>query len=263
MDLVGIRRRALHRDRGRSIAPSPRNLASPTSSASRSWRATATTSSRRSPRMPWYAGPTVMEHLETVDVSGDIESRPFRLAGAMGEPAERGVSRLLRAHRQRHGAAGRRADACSPQGVLTHVAGIVTAAGQQDRATAGQSVTLLLADEIDVSRGDVLASGAAPLVSDQLAAHLVWFDDEAMLPAGAMCSNAAARHRRGDLGLEAPRRDRHHGASGRHHARPQRDRLRQSQPRPAAGLRSLSRESRSRQLHSHRSAAATAPRRRA
>jgi bifunctional enzyme CysN/CysC len=69
-----------------------------------------------------------------------------------------------------------------PSGRLTHVADIVTAAGGQDRAVAGQSVTLVLSDEIDVSRGDVLASGPAPLVSDQLAAHLVWFDDDAMLP---------------------------------------------------------------------------------
>jgi bifunctional enzyme CysN/CysC len=134
-----------------------------------------------STRMPWYAGPTIMEHLETVDVTGDIESRPFRFP----------VQWVNRPNAEFRGFSGRiasgtvqRGDAISvqPSGRLTHVAGIVTAAGEHASATAGQSVTLVLADEIDVSRGDVLTSGAAPLVSDQLAAHLVWFDDDAMLP---------------------------------------------------------------------------------
>jgi bifunctional enzyme CysN/CysC len=134
-----------------------------------------------SPRMPWYAGPTVIEHLETVEVSGNIEDRPFRLP----------VQWVNRPNADFRGFCGRIVsgtvrldDAVSvqPSGRQTRIAGIITASGEQDRATAGQSVTLVLADEIDVSRGDVLTSGAAPLVSDQLAAHLVWFDDEAMVP---------------------------------------------------------------------------------
>jgi bifunctional enzyme CysN/CysC len=134
-----------------------------------------------SPRMPWYAGPTVMEHLETVEVSGDIEDRPFRLP----------VQWVNRPNADFRGFCGRIVSGTArlddaiivqPSGRQTRIAAIMTAAGEEDRATAGQSVALLLADEIDVSRGDVLTSGAAPLVSDQLAAHLVWFDDEAMLP---------------------------------------------------------------------------------
>jgi bifunctional enzyme CysN/CysC len=134
-----------------------------------------------STRMPWYAGPTIMEHLETVDVTGDIETRPFRLP----------VQWVNRPNAEFRGFCGRvasgtvrRGDAIGvqPSGRLTRVAGIVTAAGEHESATSGQSVTLVLADEIDVSRGDVLTSGAAPLISDQLAAHLVWFDDDAMLP---------------------------------------------------------------------------------
>jgi len=134
-----------------------------------------------SSRMPWYDGPTIMEHLETVDVTGDIEGRPFRLA----------VQWVNRPNAEFRGFCGRiasgmvrRGDAISvrPSDRLTHVAGIVTPAGEQESAIAGQSVTLLLADEIDVSRGDVLTSGPAPLVSDHLAAHLVWFDDDAMVP---------------------------------------------------------------------------------
>ncbi|MEH2530693.1 bifunctional enzyme CysN/CysC [Bradyrhizobium sp. AZCC 1614] len=134
-----------------------------------------------STRMPWYHGPTVMAHLETVDVAGDIAERPFRLP----------VQWVNRPNAEFRGFSGRIAsgtvrigDAISvrPSGQLTHVAGIITAAGEQDHAAAGQSVTLMLADEIDVSRGDVLTAGGPPLVSDQLAAHLVWFDGDAMLP---------------------------------------------------------------------------------
>ena len=132
-------------------------------------------------RMPWYAGTTIMEHLETVDVAGTIESRPFRFP----------VQWVNRPNAQFRGFCGRvasgmvrRGDAVTvqPSGHTTHVAGIVTAAGEYDSAVAGQSVTLVLADEIDVSRGDVLTAGTSPLISDQLAAHLVWFDDDAMIP---------------------------------------------------------------------------------
>jgi bifunctional enzyme CysN/CysC len=135
----------------------------------------------RSSRMSWYNGPTIMDHLETVDVSGDIESRPLRFP----------VQWVNRPNPEFRGFCGRitsgtvhRGDTIQvqPSGRATQVAGIITAAGERDRAVAGQSVTLTLADEIDVSRGDVLTSGTAPLVSDQLAAHLVWFDDDAMLP---------------------------------------------------------------------------------
>ena len=147
----------------------------------------------QSPRMPWYDGPTVMEHLENVDVSGDIESRPFRLL----------VQWVNRPNAEFRGFCGRiasgivqRGDAVSvqPSGRQTHVAAIFTAAGEHDRAVAGQSVTLVLADEVDVSRGDVLTSAAAPLISGHLAAHLVWFDDDVMVPGRRYmikCGNAS------------------------------------------------------------------------
>jgi bifunctional enzyme CysN/CysC len=134
-----------------------------------------------SKRMPWYAGPTIMEHLETVDVTGDIESRPFRFP----------VQWVNRPNAEFRGFCGRiaggtvrKGDAVKvqPSGRVTHVAAILTPAGERNVAVAGQSVTLTLSDEVDVSRGDVLTAGAPPLVSDQLAAHLVWFDDDAMLP---------------------------------------------------------------------------------
>jgi bifunctional enzyme CysN/CysC len=133
-----------------------------------------------STRMPWYTGPTVTAHLESVDVSGDVSQQPFRLP----------VQWVNRPHADFRGFCGRIASgtiatgetiAVQPSGLRARVARILTPAGECDRAVAGESITLTLTDEIDVSRGDVLTAGPAPLVSDQLAAHLVWFDDEAMV----------------------------------------------------------------------------------
>jgi bifunctional enzyme CysN/CysC len=133
-----------------------------------------------SERMPWYTGPTVTAYLESVDVAGDVSQRPFRLP----------VQWVNRPHAEFRGFCGRIAsgtvqagDAISvqPSGRLTRIGRILTPGGERDRADAGDSVTVTLADEIDVSRGDVLTAGPAPLVSDQLAAHLVWFDDDAMV----------------------------------------------------------------------------------
>jgi len=134
-----------------------------------------------SARMPWYHGPAIIDHLETVDVSGDIESRPFRMP----------VQWVNRPNAEFRGFCGRIASGTvrrgdpvtvQPSGRTTSVSAIIPASGAGDIAVAGQSVTLTLADDIDVSRGDVLSAGAPPLISDQVAAHLVWFDDDAMLP---------------------------------------------------------------------------------
>ncbi len=133
-----------------------------------------------SARMPWYAGPTVTVYLESVDVSGDASQRPFRLP----------VQWVNRPNAEFRGFCGRIASgtiatgetvAVQPSGRQTRVARILTPGGERDRAAAGESITLTLADEIDVSRGDVLTAGPAPQLSDQLAAHLVWFDDEPMV----------------------------------------------------------------------------------
>ncbi|NPU14165.1 adenylyl-sulfate kinase [Bradyrhizobium sp. 83002] len=130
-------------------------------------------------RMPWYDGPSVMEHLEAVDVSDGIESRPFRFP----------VQWVNRPNPEFRGFSGRVAGGTvhcgdpvvvQPSGRRSRISGIVTADGRLQQAVSGQSVTLLLADEVDASRGDVLTSGTPPMVTDHIAAHLIWFDDEAM-----------------------------------------------------------------------------------
>ncbi|MDB5501855.1 MAG: sulfate adenylyltransferase subunit 1 / adenylylsulfate kinase, partial [Tardiphaga sp.] len=132
-------------------------------------------------RIPWYHGPTIMQHLETVDVSGDTESRAFRMP----------VQWVNRPNAEFRGFCGRIASGAIRRGdkVLaqpsdrhSHVARIFTAAGEREVAVAGQSVTLVLAEEIDISRGDVLTAGARASVSDRISAHLVWFDDDALVP---------------------------------------------------------------------------------
>ena len=109
-------------------------------------------------------------------------SAPFRHAGAMGQPARSRFPRLRR-HDRRHDSTRATASSRCPRGDEHEVARIVTYDGDLDQAVPGQSVTLTLADEIDVSRGDVIASAAdPPAVADQFEATIVWMGDEPMLP---------------------------------------------------------------------------------
>ena len=135
-----------------------------------------------SARMPWYNGPPLIDYLETVEVEGDLLARPFRMPVQwVNRPHQdfRGFSGLVVSGRIRPGDAVR----VAPAGRTSRVARVVTADGDLDEAVAGQSVTLVLADEVDVSRGDVLAAAdSPPAVADQFQATLVWMHDEPMLP---------------------------------------------------------------------------------
>jgi bifunctional enzyme CysN/CysC len=135
----------------------------------------------RSERMRWYQGPTLMSYLESVEIEDDLQTRPFRLP----------VQWVTRPNQDFRGFAGtiasgtvRRGDnlRALPSGRQSRVTRIVSYDGDLDSAVAGQSVTLTLADEIDVSRGDVLAAAdAPPAVADQFQATIIWMHEEPML----------------------------------------------------------------------------------
>jgi bifunctional enzyme CysN/CysC len=137
----------------------------------------------RSDTMPWYTGPALLEHLETVPVaSRAYGEEPFRLA----------VQWVNRPNQNFRGYAGRIASgrvrvgdevAVLPAGRTSTVARIVTFDGDLEEAIAGQSVTLTLTDEVDCSRGDIIASAAQPPEPvARVEATLVWMSDEGMVP---------------------------------------------------------------------------------
>jgi len=136
----------------------------------------------RSDNTPWYDGVALLEHLETVDVDTALADQPFRLPVQWVNRPNldfRGFSGTIAAGRVRVGDR----IAVPKTGSVSAVARIVTMDGDLGEAVAGQAVTLTLADEVDISRGDVLAAAEArPDVSDQFAAHLIWMSEEPLLP---------------------------------------------------------------------------------
>jgi bifunctional enzyme CysN/CysC len=138
--------------------------------------------SSMSHRMPWYKGPPLLDHLEMVDVDDDRARRPFRLP----------VQWVNRPNLDFRGFAGTVASgtvrvgdelAVLPSGQVGEVTSILGPAGDLAEAEAGDAVTVTLANEIDIARGDMLAPARArPQVADQFAAHLVWMSAEPLLP---------------------------------------------------------------------------------
>ncbi len=136
-----------------------------------------------SPNMAWYDGPTLIGQLEAVEVDATRDAaRPFRMPVQwVNRPNQdfRGFAGTLAAGSVRPGDAVR----VLPSGRTTNVARIVTMDGDLDVAVAGQSVTLTLTDEVDCSRGSVIAAAAdPPPVADRFESTLVWMADEALLP---------------------------------------------------------------------------------
>jgi bifunctional enzyme CysN/CysC len=131
---------------------------------------------------PWYRGPALLEHLERVAVEDDIGDKPFRFP----------VQWVNRPNLDFRGYAGtvasgriRRGDAIisAASGQATRLDRIVTFDGDAESAEAGEAVTLTLAGEIDIGRGDVLVSATAPPeVADQFAAHVIWMDHDPLMP---------------------------------------------------------------------------------
>jgi bifunctional enzyme CysN/CysC len=132
---------------------------------------------------PWYSGPALIEHLETVDVdNAAAQAPPFRMPVQWVNRPNldfRGFAGLIASGTVRVGDPVR----IVPSGKTSTVKNIVTFDGELDEAVAGQSVTISLADEVDCSRGDVIAAaGDPPQASDQFSATFVWMNEEALKP---------------------------------------------------------------------------------
>jgi bifunctional enzyme CysN/CysC len=135
-----------------------------------------------SPATPWYAGPSLLEALEAAEPALDDAAAPMRLP----------VQWVNRPNQDFRGFAGTLAAGTVapgdevvvlPSARRSRVARIVTADGDLARAVSGQAITLVLEDEVDVSRGDVIAAaGDPPQVADQFAAHLLWMGAQSLLP---------------------------------------------------------------------------------
>ncbi len=140
---------------------------------------------KASSRMPWYPGPTLLDLLETADVTDGINDQPWRMP----------VQWVIRPDADFRGLAGtlvsgvvRAGDPVRvlPGGRDSRVARIATADGDQAEARAGQAVTLVLADAVDAARGDILCDPARPPeVTDQFTAHIIWMHEQPLLPGRA------------------------------------------------------------------------------
>ena len=130
----------------------------------------------------WYDGPPLMEYLDTVEIASDAQQKPFRMP----------VQWVNRPNLDFRGFAGQVISGtvkpgekvrALPSGRSSTVSRIVTMGGDLDEAVEGQSVTLTLADEIDISRGDVICADQSPAeVSDQFQSTMLWMSDSPMLP---------------------------------------------------------------------------------
>ncbi|MCH2458516.1 MAG: sulfate adenylyltransferase subunit CysN [Henriciella sp.] len=142
---------------------------------------------------PWYDGPPLMEYLDTVEIASDAQEQPFRMP----------VQWVNRPNLDFRGFAGQVVSGtikpgdgvrALPSGKTSKVARVVTMGGDLDEAVEGQSVTLTLEDEIDISRGDVICADKSPAeVSDQFQTTMIWMSDSPMLPGRSYVMKIGAR----------------------------------------------------------------------
>jgi bifunctional enzyme CysN/CysC len=138
--------------------------------------------SSRSQRTPWFDGPHLLQHLEHIEVDEDRRAAPFRMP----------VQWVNRPHLDFRGFAGSIASGAvkagaavvvASSGRLSKVARVLSSNGDVDEAGAGEAVTLVLADEVDIARGDVITHpDSRPEVADQFTAHVIWMSEEKLLP---------------------------------------------------------------------------------
>ncbi|HRX35887.1 MAG TPA: sulfate adenylyltransferase subunit CysN [Aestuariivirga sp.] len=153
----------------------------------------------RSLNMPWYHGSTLMAHLETVPVGDDLDGKSFRMPVQwVNRPNQnfRGFSGTIVSGTVKPGDAVK----VLPSARASIVDRVVTYDGDLEAGIAGQSVTVTLKDEIDVSRGDVICTANDPVeVSDQFQVEVLWMGDEPMLPGRPYLFKTGARSVPGTL----------------------------------------------------------------
>ena len=136
----------------------------------------------RSEKTPWYTGETIMEYLENIEVRNQRKQAPFRMPVQwVNRPNSnfRGFSGLIASGETKIGDKVR----LHPGGKESSIASIVTWDGELQQASVGQSVTITLNDEIDVSRGDTIAVSTDPCAeSDQFQSRILWMNDNPMIP---------------------------------------------------------------------------------
>jgi bifunctional enzyme CysN/CysC len=146
-----------------------------------------------SPRTPWYGGPSLLAHLEQVEIADGPADGPFRLPVQwVNRPNAgfRGYTGTVASGSVRPGDT----IVVARTGQMVRVARLVAMDGDPAEAAAGDAVTVTTDVEIDISRGDVLASpDRRPEISDQIAAHLIWMADEPLLPGRSYLLKAGAR----------------------------------------------------------------------
>ncbi|MFC3101915.1 sulfate adenylyltransferase subunit CysN [Altererythrobacter lauratis] len=139
-----------------------------------------------SPNTPWYDGPSLINHLETVEVDNTTaQAQPFRMPVQWVNRPNldfRGFSGLITSGTVKPGDAVR----IVPSGKTSTVKSIVSFDGELDEAVAGEAVTICLADEVDCSRGNVIAAaGNPPESADQFEANIIWMSDDDLIPGRA------------------------------------------------------------------------------
>jgi bifunctional enzyme CysN/CysC len=142
---------------------------------------------------PWYRGPTLLQYLESIDIDSDNLAKPFRFP----------VQWVNRPNQDFRGYAGTVASGQvkvgepvveATSGRTSNIAQIITYDGPVATAEAGDAVTITLADELDIGRGDVLVSPKErPEVSDQFAAHVIWMSDEPLVPGRSYLSRIGTK----------------------------------------------------------------------
>jgi bifunctional enzyme CysN/CysC/sulfate adenylyltransferase subunit 1 len=154
----------------------------------------------RTEAMPWYEGTTLLEHLETVEISGDrnLDDRRF--------PVQWVIRPMADEHHDYRGYAGQVAGGVwragdevvvLPSGLRSRVAVVETLDGPLEAAAPPQSVTIRLEDEVDVSRGDVLADPERPpIVARELTAHLCWMSERPLEPRAKVAVKHTTRNAR-------------------------------------------------------------------